>query len=313
MTELPVPLLERGALRAPAPPPRGLPAGPEPGRAAWMLVLCAALWGLSFPMVKALSLLQGGLVPEASSLFLASLLVMLRFGLSALLLLVDPRGFGRPTRLEVGQGLGVGFFGGGALLLQADGLAHTSASTSAFLTQAYCVILPLLVAMRDRRWPHPVIVLGCGLVLAGVAVLSDVDWRSFRIGRGELETLVAAAFCAGQILWIERPVYAGNDVRRFASVGFAVTAAVCLPVALITFPGLEPAVRAYRSGPALGLLVLLVVFCTLGGFMLMNHWQRHVPAVQAGLIYSLEPVFTSAYAMVLPGWISGWAGLLYEN
>ena len=33
---------------------------------------------------------------------------------------------------------------GAGMALQADGLAHTPASTSAFLTQAYCVILPLV-------------------------------------------------------------------------------------------------------------------------------------------------------------------------
>jgi hypothetical protein len=46
---------------------------------------------------------------------------------------------------------------------------------------------------------------------------------------------------------------------------------------------------------------------------MMNHWQRHVGATLAGLIYCIEPVFASAFALFLPGWFSEWAGVRYPN
>jgi hypothetical protein len=38
-----------------------------------------------------------------------------------------------------------------------------------------------------------------------------------------------------------------------------------------------------------------------------------VSSVQAGLIYATEPVFATVWALFLPGWFSGLAGIQYEN
>jgi drug/metabolite transporter (DMT)-like permease len=90
------------------------------------------------------------------------------------------------------------FFAGTGMLIQNDGMIYTSASTSAFLTQFYCLVIPLWLALRHRRVPSPSTIVACALVLAGVALLARVDVRHFTIGRGEAETLVAACFFAGQ-------------------------------------------------------------------------------------------------------------------
>jgi drug/metabolite transporter (DMT)-like permease len=283
-------------------------------KAIRMLVLCCVFWAVSFPTTKALTLSQQAVVPDASSWFLAALCVAYRFGATALIMaLVSARTLPRLTRLEFKQGLGLGLFGGGGILLQVDGLAYTSASVSAFLTQCYCLLIPLWVAWRQRRWPAVRIVAACGLVIAGVAVLADVDWRSLHLGRGELETILASVLFTGQILWLERPEYARNNVNHFSVVMFAVMALLCLPVALLTTAHPADWYRAYGSLQPLTFLGILVVVCTLGGYLLMNHWQRHVTAAEAGLIYCLEPVFASLLALFLPGWFSHWAGLAYAN
>ena len=115
--------------------------------------------------MKALVMTQLKVVPDASTMFLASLSVMVRFGVSALVLFC----FCLPhlkqlTKLEISQGLGLGIIGGIGLLLQMDGVNYTTASTSAFLTQCYCLFIPLVVALRERRWPSPIILISSGLV-----------------------------------------------------------------------------------------------------------------------------------------------------
>jgi drug/metabolite transporter (DMT)-like permease len=290
----------------------------EPKRrlAAQMLVLANAGWGLSFPTVKALVLVQQPLVPDAGTWFLSSLTVAYRFGLAALvMLLLCLRTLGRMTRLEFWEGFVLGVVGATGLLFQMDGLPYTKASTSAFLTQFYCLLIPLLVALRVRRLPSGVIVLSCLLVLAGVAVLCDINWRDLRVGRGEAETIIASTIFTGQILWLQRPKFSVNNVNHFTLVMFTVTALVCAPVAWITTPASGPGawLTAFQTPATWLVLAILAVFCTLGSYRLMNRWQPYLTATQAGLLYCLEPVFATVFALFLPGLFSAWAGIQYPN
>jgi len=283
-------------------------------KALQMLVVASAFWGLSFPTTKALAISQQALLPDSSSWFAAALCVVFRFVIAALVLLaVTARSLAQLTFLEVEQGLGLGLFGGVGILLQVDGLAYTSASNSAFLTQCYCLWIPLWVAWRQKSWPPAKVFLSSALVMIGMAALANLDWRQARLGRGELETIVASAVFAGQILWLERPQYAGNNAWRFSLVMFVVMAATALPVAIATTRRWGDWFQAYSSAPTLGLLGILVLLCTCGGYLLVNHWQQRVTATEAGLMYCLEPVFASAFALFLPAWFSTWAALPYAN
>src|SRR5262249_7545158 len=70
---------------------------------------------------------------------------------------------------------------------------------------------------------------------------------------------------------------------------------------------------AYSSGPVLVLIAVLVLFCTLIAFVIMNQWQPRLPAPEAGLIYAAEPVFASLFALFLPTWLSRLGGIGYGN
>jgi len=288
----------------------------DPGRlrAVQMLVVANAGWALSFPTVKALLLVQQGLVPEVSSWFLTSVTVAYRFGIAALLMLVlCARTLHRLTWLEFWEGLVLGLVSAAGLIFQMDGLAYTEASTSAFLTQFYCLIIPLIVALRERQRPSGPVMISCLLVILGTAVLSNVDWQNFKIGRGELETLIASTIFTGQILWLQRRKFAANNVDHFTFVMFAVTAVACAPVAWCTQEQASDWIRVFANVPAIGFLLILVTFCTMGAYRLMNRWQPLLTATQAGLLYCLEPVFASLFALFLPAWFSVWAGVNYPN
>jgi drug/metabolite transporter (DMT)-like permease len=287
---------------------------PKRLRAAQMLVVANACWALSFPTMKAMAYLQQPLLPGSSSWFIASTTITVRFGLAALVMLfVSVKTCGRMTRLEVTEGVGLGIFASAGLIFQMDGLAYTSASTSAFLTQFYCLLIPLITALRERRWPSATVVVSCLMVIAGVGVLSEIDWRNFRIGRGELETIIASTIFTGQILWLQRPKFAPNNVNHFTLVMFAVIALTALPVMMATAGKNDPWLAAWSTAPALMFMGILVAFCTLGAYLLMNYWQPFLTATQAGLLYCLEPVFASLFALFLPGWFSGFAGIQYAN
>ena len=279
-----------------------------------MLLVATTLFAVSFPVMKALVLEQQKLQPGANSWFFTSLDVMYRFGAAGLLLAVFlGRGLRKISRLEIEQGLGLAVFGAGGILFQMDGLAYTAASTSAFLTQCYCVFIPVWVALTHRRWPARKILLCVGLAVAGMGILAGLDFRDLKLGRGETESVIASLLFTGQILWLERPRYATNDPLRFSFVMFVGMALLCLPAVWLTAPDAGACLRAYASPAAIGFLTTLVVVCTLGGYLFMNRWQPRVTATEAGLIYCIEPVLTSVLALFLPALISVWAGINYAN
>lgn len=283
-------------------------------RASLVLVFTCACWAFSFPAMKALEQLGRITVPEAPSFFFATLCVAGRFTLAGLILAAFcGRSLRGLTRLEIHQGGGIGLFGGIGLVLQMDGTAYTLASTSAFLTQGYCVLIPVWLALRHLRLPGLPVIGACAIAMGGAALLAGLDQTGLHLGRGEWETLGGSVLMAGQILWLERPVYHGNDSRRATTVMFAVMALTTWPLAFATAPRAADILAAYRSPGALGLLALLTILCTLVTFPLATHWQPKITATEAGLLYCTEPVFTTLVAFFLPGLISRLTGINYPN
>ncbi len=279
-----------------------------------MLVLANLFWALSFPLIKAIAFAHQQVLPGSGTWFVTVCTIAPRFVLAAVVLAAWQRGaLLRLTRSEVRQAVGLGLFASAGMLFQNDGLQFTSASTSAFLTQVYAILIPVWVALRRRRRPPAVVWWSCVMVLAGVAILGRFDWRHFRFGRGEVETLISSLFFMGQILWLDRREFAGNRPVPVTFVMFVLEAVLFLLGAEILAPHAGDVPRLFVSGSWLGLTLLLTGFCTVAAFTLMNTWQPKISATEAGLIYCLEPVFASVLALFLPGWFSAWAGFAYPN
>jgi drug/metabolite transporter (DMT)-like permease len=282
-------------------------------RAVWALLAAVAFWGLSFPAVRALTMVHERLEPGAEGWFWTASAIWPRFAIAAALLALWRRRESLPTGNEARQGLGLAAFLGGGLALQVDGLRFTEASTSAFLTQLFVILVPAFAYGRKRRMPPARIWLGAVLVVAGVAILADADWRRFSVGRGELETLLSAAFFAGQILWLERPVFRGNRPAAVTQAMFVAMAAGFLAAGWALAPRAGALAAPFASAPWVAFTAVLAVGCTLVAFVLMNTWQPKLEASEAGIIYSVEPLVASILALVLPGWFSVLGGIDYPG
>jgi len=279
-----------------------------------MLLLANFFWGLSFPVIKAITFLHAKLVPAAGPWFSTVYTVAPRFGLAVVFMALWYRDrLRRPTGKEVRQGLWLGFFAAGGMLLQNDGLQFTTASTSAFLTQLYAVMIPIWIAFRQRQHPGRRVWLSCALVLVGAAILSRFDVRHVRLGRGEWETIASSFFFMGQILWLENRSFAGNRSLHVTFIMFATEAAIFLLCTALLRPSPATLLTPWTSPSWLALTLLLTFFCTFAAFSLMNAWQPKISATEAGLVYCVEPIFASLLALFLPAWFSAWAGVSYAN
>jgi hypothetical protein len=94
---------------------------------------------------------------------------------------------------------------------------------------------------------------------------------------------------------------------------FAAVALLVLPATVLTGGGLWEWAAVYRSGAAAALTVFLTVVCTLVPYTIMNHWQQHMPATQASLIYACEPLLAGGLVLFVPAWLSRLAAVNYPN
>lgn len=248
------------------------------------LNLLTLIWGTTFVVVK-------GAVAEMSP----SLLVYLRFLLASLFFL--PFALRLPKGVW-GPGLELSFW----LLLgyasQAVGLLYTSASRSAFITALNVVLVPLLLGLVGRR-VGPVWVAAL-LAFLGVGLLSYDPYQP-PLNVGDLWTLLTALTYALYIVRLE--VHA----KIFPSLPLAAvqvfgTALLALPWALWQGVSLE--------GVPWGAVVHLGVVATALTTWLQTWGQKYVPAPQAAILYTMEPVWATLFAFFLLGERLGLAGFL---
>ena len=285
------------------------PDGALRQRALGALIVACFFWGTSFPVTKALALRAELLAPGIDTWFIAGSTVAARYAAAAVVLSAFAA---RPTGAELLQGLWLGATAGLGVLLQADGLPYTEASTSAFLTTGYAFLLPLLsFATRGERPSGRVLACVVSMVL-GIGILSGFEPRTFSIGRGELETLLASVCFAFQILALDQPRFVANRTATVSTVMFAVVALSALPVALAhARPGDVHAVLGNaRSAIPFSALFLL---STLGAFVLMNRYQKWVSASEAGVVYGMEPLFASLLALFVPELLASSMAIRYPN
>jgi drug/metabolite transporter (DMT)-like permease len=149
--------------------------------------------------------------------------------------------------------------------------------------------------------------------LVGGAILAQVDFHNMKLGRGEWETLLGSLMFTGQILWLERPIFARNRVSHLSLAMFLGSALIPLPFVIGGMNSFAEARLAFSVPSTWVLMLILVIICTVGAYGMMNYWQPFVPASEAGLIYTAEPVFASLYALFLPRWLSAMAEIDYAN
>ncbi len=308
-------------------------------RAILALVVVNAFWGSSFPFMKCLNSVMDehfGVTELTASTALrigsAAWMIAIRFAVAFFLFLVFFRGTlanVRRTHFLAGLAIGTFFFCG--LLLQVIGLATIPASRSGFLTSLAVVFTPLFSTIARRRFPHATVLLGATVALLGVSILTGL--LTFESGRvsiaqdalsrwttGDSLTTVAALFFSGQILLVDR-LGKRYDSMAFTPSMFAVVAVLASIVFAILRADIPEVAASSQDGwmalvvqPRFYLMIgVLCLFPSLLAFAWMNKYQPTVSAVQAAVIYTLEPVFASLWAMVLPAILSVACAVTYGN
>lgn len=244
------------------------------------LFSAAMIFGSSFFIVK-----------NTVDVFPTNFLLAIRFTIGCLLLCaLFPRKLRQMDRACLWQGTVLGLLIFAGYCIQTIGLTDTTPGKNAFLTASYCILVPFLHWVVDKRRPDLYNFSAAFLCLTGIGLVSFDG--SFSMRFGDAMTLVSALFFAAHIVAGAR--FGGkSDPILLTIVQFGV-AAVCswvLGFTTETFP------KEIPLNAVLGLLYL-AVFATTLALLLQNVGLKYADPTSGAILLSLESVFGVLFSMI---------------
>ncbi|HEX7314856.1 MAG TPA: DMT family transporter [Pyrinomonadaceae bacterium] len=212
----------------------------------------------------------------------------------------------------LGALIGVGF------VVQTVGLLYTTPAKSAFITGISTPLVPVFVYVLWRARPSRENLLGIILAsIGGALILAPASAGG--VNAGDLITLSTTLLFALHLTLMS--VYSRRfDVRQLSALQIATAAALilcawaCLRVyaALAGTDALPPGLARETFAPVWSAgvawqIVYLTLFSTVVTFLLWTWGQARMSATHAAVIFSLEPVFATAFAVLLRG-SAEWTG-----
>ncbi len=250
------------------------PVRPSQGRIYFFLILTTVFWGGSFLFTKI------GLREVAPPMF-----VFVRFTLAAVIMAAVFAGRLRTMDRGILQrGVIVGFALGLTNLSFVFGIQGTSISRAGVLNNLFVLFIPLITKLIWKDRIGRTNLAGIALAVPGIWLLATGGGAGFN--RGDLLSTICALFIACHIITVSK-VLRNDDVYLISMVQFA-TVAVMSGLAVLALPVPTP----LPSSGALMAVVYCAVFPTVFCFTLQNSFQRYVTPTRAGLIYTLDPVWS---------------------
>lgn len=247
--------------------------------AAGALVAVAAVWGATFVIVA-----------DAIAAYPMYAFLAWRFALATVAFVaLFPRSLKRLNAANVRMGLLAGVFLTAGYIFQTWGLDGETATTparAAFITGMYVVIVPLAQAVVLRKMPRKATLVGAGMALLGLWLLSGVDASG--LGGWVLgDSLVVVCAVAYSVHML---VLGSTDERHDTG---ALTLVQLVTVTVVTAAislGTESAGLPTRPDVLFAIAVCGILASALA-FAIQTWAQRRMPPARVALILVTEPAF----------------------
>jgi len=288
-------------------------------RAVWGLLVVTIVWGATFIWMKqAMNALQSE-IDFYGQTAVVSVLVGGRFLIAAIALFIGSskaRAALREKELWSG-GTVLGLILLVGFTTQMVGIDTISPSTSAFLTSLYVVFTAMISTKMTGQPVTRMMIAGVLLATFGAGFIEGPPHLSW--GKGEILTVICAFFFALHIIFTQ------SITQRMDPLGVTITSFLVVSIgslAISLLMGGEDTFKLWELTLQQDVLLPLLCLGLLGSLfalLLLNLLQRHLHPVQAAIIYGLEPVWATMFALGLgltdwTGWIAvGGSALLLGN
>lgn len=247
--------------------------------APWALVAVAAMWGISFVMMKP------AIAQQPFFDFLA-----IRFTIAAAIMLIArPQVLKLMTGKMLVRGGILGAILGVAYIAQTIALEMTTAAITGFLTGLYVVLTPVFGWLFFRKKIG--LKVGIGAILAVIG-LGFITISEFSIEVGQIWGILCAALYAIHIVGLGKWSPGLNS--------YALTFVQLVAVAIICWIGALP--NGYQPPPNTEVwmaVLFTAIFATVIGFFVQTWAQGQMEPSRVAIILTLEVVFTAVFSVAV--------------
>lgn len=178
------------------------------------------------------------------------------------------------------------------------GLELTSASNAGFILSLTVVLVPIFSSLIERSLPSRAIIIAIVCTMVGIAFLTLKESFSFNLG----DIFIAiAAVCYATYLILN-----SKFTKKVESISYGVyqlgAAGIIAVILCLLFETPQFPATGLGWFAILGLGVICTAFC----FIAQAVVQQYTSPTHTGLIFSLEPIFASLFAVMFLGELITW-------
>ena len=267
-------------------------------KATIALFIVTIIWGCTFLWLKR-ALDSADSVSSAQTNVVSTFFVTLRFGLTLPLFFY----FTPSIRKNLGDyrswydGFILAFFMLGGFVFQMRGLEGISPAVSAFLTSLYVIFTALILAYLAGSFQSKSLLFGVLLATFGAGYIQGPPELHYDIA--EWLTILCAIMFAGHIIFTDIITKRVDPMTvTFTSIAISTLMALLL-LNYFMFVN-ESSINMYTliiKNDFLVPLLLSSFFGTYVALSLVNYYQKYINPVRAAILYALEPVWATIFAV----------------
>lgn len=252
-------------------------------QANFLIVLVALFWGSTYFLTKMA-------VEELEPFNLTALRFGTAFIITALFFFKRIR---KADRTVIKYSIILGVLAVIAVLSMTFGVQYTTASNAGFLISLSVVMIPLISVVVLKKKIKAKLLLSVVLATIGIVCLTLNE--QLTINKGDILCILCATSFAVQVLIMERIPKTADSVA-IGALQLGITAMVNFILSFFLENFTVPS-----DLKVWGVIVILGVFCTAFCYIIQIYALKNTSAIQAGIILSLEPVFSAIFAYIFLG------------
>ena len=267
-------------------------------KATIALFIVTIIWGCTFLWLKR-ALDSADSVNASQTNLVSTLFVTLRFGLTLPIFLYFTPSIRKNLRdyRSWYDGTILAFFMLGGFVFQMIGLEGISPAVSAFLTSLYVIFTALILAYLAGKFQSRSLLFGVALATFGAGYIQGPPELHYDMA--EWLTILCALMFAGHIIFTDIITRRVDPMTvTFTSIAISTLMALFL-LNYFMFVN-DSSINIFVMITNTDFLVPLILSSFFGTFValsLVNYYQKYIDPVRAAILYALEPVWATIFAL----------------